>query len=222
MLISPVVLRPFIQKTAANAASHQASSLSNLLDKFRYSNPLSIHALREFHHESASVIDSVRRKMSHEGAAARDSSNARLSPPLFELPENMNDYEVWTVRLPASLNVDSLQGVELDVSETATFQTEDDEQQLRMTRGEAFENEQFRLLIRDNDDNDFLVPHNRPFDRHYNISVNHGDSSRGSAGAKTGNGAGTDGYVSTILFSHSSSVGIETTMDATRRRQCCK
>jgi hypothetical protein len=108
--------------------------------------------------------------MSQDGAAARDSSN-RLSPPLFELPENMNDYEVWTVRLPASLNVDSLQGVELDLSESATFQTEQ-QQQLSMTRGEAFENEQFRLLIRNDD---FLVPHDRPFDRHFNISVHHGE-----------------------------------------------
>lgn len=108
--------------------------------------------------------------MSQDGAAARDSSN-RLSPPLFELPENMNDYEVWTVRLPASLNVDSLQGVELDMSESATFQTEQ-QQQLSMARGEAFENEQFRLLIRNDA---FLVPHDRPFDRHFNISVHHGE-----------------------------------------------
>jgi len=109
--------------------------------------------------------------MSGEGRSARDPN--RLTPPSFELPDNMDDYELWTVRLPSSVNVESLQGVELDMSRSAslgTFQADDADYTL--SRGAAFENEQFRLLLRDDN---FLRAHERPFDGHVNVNAAIGD-----------------------------------------------
>lgn len=112
--------------------------------------------------------------MTEEGGnAARDPK--RLSPPSFELPsdDDSDDYEVWTVRLPTSLNVGELQGVELDMNNTASLATfQADNVEYGMTNGDAAENEQFRLLLRDGA---FMQPHTRPFDRHVNVTVATGE-----------------------------------------------
>lgn len=105
--------------------------------------------------------------MSQDGGSARDSR--RLSPPSFELPDDMGDCEMWTVRFPSSVDIHSLQGLELDLNSNtslATFQA--GETDYTVTRGAASENEQFRLLLRDDN---LMRPYERPFDGHFNVSV---------------------------------------------------
>ena len=105
--------------------------------------------------------------MTEESGNARDPQ--RLSPPTFTLPANMDDYEVWTVRLPTSLDIDLLQGIEIDTTNNASLATfQADNVDYGLTNGDASENEQFRLLLRDDD---FLRPYARPFDRHVNVTA---------------------------------------------------
>lgn len=76
---------------------------------------------------------------------------------------------MWTVRLPASLNIKKLQGVELDMNNStslATFSANNID--YGFTNGDVAENEQFRLLLREDD---LLEPHARPFDRHVNVTA---------------------------------------------------
>jgi hypothetical protein len=101
--------------------------------------------------------------MTEENGNRRD--RLTLSPPTFSLPDNIGDYELWTVRLPTSLDIAALQGVKLDTEKLGTFQS--DNVEYGMTYGHAVENEHFRLLVRS--DGDYLHLHNRPFDRHVNI-----------------------------------------------------
>jgi hypothetical protein len=100
--------------------------------------------------------------MTEENGNRRD--RLTLSPPTFPLPDDMDDYELWTVRLPSSLNIESLQGVELDTKKLGRFQAENID--YGMTYGHAVENEHFRLLVRNGD---YLHPHDQPFDRHVNV-----------------------------------------------------
>ena len=101
--------------------------------------------------------------MTEENGNRRD--RLTLSPPTFSLPENMDDYELWTVRLPTSLDIAALHDVELDIEKMGTFQA--DNVEYGMTYGHAVENEHFRLLVRN--DSGYLHLHNRPFDRHVNV-----------------------------------------------------
>ena len=71
-----------------------------------------------------------------------------LDPPSFRLPslsneENPNRYELWTVRLPAGLNLQDLQGVNLRHDETL----ESDGSKYLVQLGHAAENESFRVLV---------------------------------------------------------------------------
>lgn len=105
--------------------------------------------------------------MTEENGNRRD--RLTLSPPAFSLPQNMDDYELWTVRLPTSLDIAALQDIELDIEKLGTFQADDVE--YGMTYGHAVENEHFRLLVRNDGSGggDYLHLHNRPFDRHVNV-----------------------------------------------------
>lgn len=111
---------------------------------------------------------------------SEDDGNARvpfqLVPPSFALPQDMEDYELWTVRLPHDIDVEQLQNMELDMSNPsslASFQANDVDYGLR--EGGASENAQFRLLLR-HDDDTFLRPNERPFDRHVNVTATIGET----------------------------------------------
>lgn len=112
----------------------------------------------------------------------REDRNGPLDPPDFELP-NDDDFELWTVRLPSSLNVEDLKGVELDLNNAASMATfpasasSNAATEFTLSQGSVAENEQFRLLLRDDnsDDDDnattFMRPHAQPFSRHLNVNL---------------------------------------------------
>jgi hypothetical protein len=89
-----------------------------------------------------------------------DDPHRPLTPPSFSLPEAMKDeYELWTIRLPAGVDVKSLEGMQIDLSHTddtkailGTFKQENTEYGL--VSGQAAENESFRLLLADEEQSD--------------------------------------------------------------------
>jgi hypothetical protein len=100
--------------------------------------------------------------MTEENGSRRD--RLTLSPPTFSIPNDLDDYELWTVRLPTSLNIEALQGIELDAEKLGIFQAES--MAYGMTYGHPVENENFRLLLKSGD---FLHFHDQPFTRHVNV-----------------------------------------------------
>jgi hypothetical protein len=85
--------------------------------------------------------------MTKENGSCRDRHT--LSPPTFSIPHDLEDYELWTVRLPTSLDIEALQGIELDAEKLGRFQAENVAH--GMTYGHPVENENFRLLLKSGD-----------------------------------------------------------------------
>jgi DNA-directed RNA polymerase I subunit RPA34.5 len=113
-----------------------------------------------------------------------DSLN--LDPPKFQPPtddENGDDrYELWTVRLPASVQAIDLEGctLSLDPKRSSESYFDSDNKKYGFQWGHGVENESFRLLLAaepdgSDDDTDanarhkFLVPSSQPFSRHVNV-----------------------------------------------------
>ena len=101
--------------------------------------------------------------------AETTSSNdpLRLDPPSFSLP-NSGDFQVWSVRMPKDMDISSLHGVELDLTNSVLghFKSKEDDE-YGLTVGNPTEIESFRWLL--SLDKKTLVPSKVGFDRHINI-----------------------------------------------------
>jgi DNA-directed RNA polymerase I subunit RPA34.5 len=131
-------------------------------------------------------------------AAPNSAHQEPLDPPTFQLPiasaDDNNRYELWSVRLPASVNLQDLQGYSFELNDAASAAAavksenfESNGEKYTLQSGHAVENETFRLLLRktnddddddssddDDDDDDMLgkkimTPCPRPFQRHFNV-----------------------------------------------------
>ena len=107
----------------------------------------------------------------------------RLDPPTFELPADLEDgdYELWTVRLPISVEVEEMDGLEIRMSGKSRNNDDakrimgrftQDGKEYGLSMGSSIENENFRLLVPNEEDEDsqLLVPISTPFARHINVA----------------------------------------------------
>lgn len=127
---------------------------------------------------------------------SHNNADEALDPPTFRLPSDpagaqkngSSRYELWTIRLPASVNIEDLEGCSLQLNQPTTATTtpgyfESNGTNYSLQWGHAVEHESFRVLVplaHPNDDDDsssddddengkkFLVPVPAPFARHLN------------------------------------------------------
>mmetsp|Transcript_7948 Transcript_7948/g.11471 ORF Transcript_7948/g.11471 Transcript_7948/m.11471 type:complete len:268 (+) Transcript_7948:25-828(+) len=110
-----------------------------------------------------------------------------LDPPKSCLPENWDDsrYELWSIRLPKTMDVQSLNGATLtngggDTEPgviLGTVKNKDDEE-YALVNGHPTENQSFRILEPEQSEKQsvgqnysiYLVPSSKGFDRHVNIT----------------------------------------------------
>ena len=106
----------------------------------------------------------------------------RIPPPTFKIPrqgddDDGEDYELWQIRLPVTIDPSSLDGLSCKVNTKSTqeggkpvlhFSFEGEEYGL--VPGNAAESERFRTLVADEkSDKDRLVPIAQPFHRQLNV-----------------------------------------------------
>ena len=99
-----------------------------------------------------------------------------LQAPTFRLPENQDRFELWTVRLPRQVDLQSLHGQSVTMSKKSPQPLGTD---YTMAWGDAGENESFRLLLPQDDEDDemnddearFLYPHTKGFRKHVNVAL---------------------------------------------------
>mmetsp|Transcript_23762 Transcript_23762/g.36707 ORF Transcript_23762/g.36707 Transcript_23762/m.36707 type:complete len:285 (-) Transcript_23762:107-961(-) len=130
----------------------------------------------------------------NDGGSTRDP--LLLDPPKSCLPENWDNsrYELWSIRLPKTMDVKSLDGATLNAEVNATAQSDesgvslgtiqhlnkdgDDKEEYALMSGHSTENQSFRVLEPEQDDQQsggqnysiYLVPSNKAFDRHINVT----------------------------------------------------
>ena len=112
-------------------------------------------------------------------ANPKKNPSLKIEPPEFSLDNNVDDYELWTFRLPVSVPLRDLDKVELDVNaEGICGQFESNGEKYKIQFGDTVENESFRVLVldqeqQDSDDEDerYLQPSSVAFSRHLNVSV---------------------------------------------------
>ena len=95
----------------------------------------------------------------------------RLDPPSFSLPTS-GDFQVWSIRMPKDMDISSLHGVELDLTNSILghFKSKDDDDgEYGLVLGNATEVESFRWLLPSDKTKNMLVPSKVGFDRHMNI-----------------------------------------------------
>jgi len=129
-----------------------------------------------------------------DGGGTRDP--LLLDPPKSCLPENWDNsrYELWSIRLPKTMDVKILDGTTLSAGVDATAHADesgaslgtfqhlnkdcDDKEEYAFTNGHSTENQSFRVLKPEQDDQQsggqnysiYLVPSTKAFDRHINIT----------------------------------------------------
>ena len=112
-------------------------------------------------------------------ANPKKNASLKIVPPEFSLDNNVDDYELWTFRLPVSVPLRDLDKVKLDVNgEGICGQFESNGEKYKIQFGDNVENESFRVLVldqgqQDSDDEDerYLQPSSVAFSRHLNVSV---------------------------------------------------
>jgi hypothetical protein len=103
-----------------------------------------------------------------------------LIPNDFSLPEDFSTgrkrYELWTMRLPAEVDLDNLQGCKISLEpENSSTEFISDDKQYCFQIGSTIENKAFRLLIprsmglEDEEDSGYLIPFEEGFSRHINV-----------------------------------------------------
>jgi hypothetical protein len=95
----------------------------------------------------------------------------KLQPPTFSLPDD-DEYELWTIRMPISVDHSALDGIKLSLDKKQLGMIESGSEKFGVVLGDAFENESFRVLVED--DNGLMIPSNVPFAKHLNLV--HGDA----------------------------------------------
>lgn len=126
------------------------------------------------------------------GVSSSNSNGAKiLPPPTFNVPADFDNkrYELWTVRMPVSADLQDLNGLEINLKEEDAAQKVfvSQGQKYTLQWGHAVENESFRLLLpregnKDSDSDDsmddsdddkdeatYMYPTKIPFQRHVNI-----------------------------------------------------
>ena len=92
----------------------------------------------------------------------------RLPPSSFSMPADDADYELWTIRMPVSVDHTSLHGTKLSLDKKILGMIQSGGQKYGVTFGEAFENESFRVLVEG--ENKFMIPAGVPFAKHLNVA----------------------------------------------------
>lgn len=117
----------------------------------------------EENHSNDEAEDSVQE--SEDGQLPDDP--LKLHPTTFALPDNDEDYELWTIRMPVSVDHTALHGIKLSLDKKLFGMIQSGDQKFGVVSGDAFENESFRVLV-EADDN-FMIPASVPFAKHLNL-----------------------------------------------------
>ncbi|KAI2497265.1 DNA-directed RNA polymerase I subunit RPA34.5 [Fragilaria crotonensis] len=103
---------------------------------------------------------------SEEAEAKNDP--LRLPPSSFSMPAEDADFELWTIRMPVSVDHTALHGTKLSLDNKILGMIQSGDQKYGVVLGEAFENESFRVLVEG--ENEFMVPTTCvPFAKHLNV-----------------------------------------------------
>jgi hypothetical protein len=109
-----------------------------------------------------------------EGDSAPESEDGqvhddplKLEPTTFTLPDIDEDYELWTIRMPVSVDHTGLHGVKLSLDKKVLGMIQSGGHKFGVVLGDAFENESFRVLV-EADDN-LMIPTTVPFGKHLNL-----------------------------------------------------
>lgn len=89
----------------------------------------------------------------------------KLHPPSFSLPDD--DFELWTIRLPRSVDPSLLDGMKLSTGERQTATLKAGETTYGITFGNAVESESFRVLVENEEG--FMIPTKKSFVKSVNI-----------------------------------------------------
>ena len=91
----------------------------------------------------------------------------KLPPSSFSLPDGHQTYELWTIRMPVSVDHTVLNGVKLSLDNKVLGMVDSGDSKYGLVFGESSENESFRVLVEH--DKKFMIPTNTPFAKHLNV-----------------------------------------------------
>lgn len=118
--------------------------------------------------ESSKKDSSSDSESSEESEEEVEEDPLKVDPPTFSVPEG-DEYEVWTIRMPFSVDHTALDGIQisLDKDRKQLGSVKSGDEKYGVVLGDAFETESFRVL--EADDGKFLKLAHVPITKHLNI-----------------------------------------------------
>jgi DNA-directed RNA polymerase I subunit RPA34.5 len=90
----------------------------------------------------------------------------KIPPSNFCLPEDDSEYEIWTFRLPVSLDHNALNGIKLSLDKKVIGTTENNGKSYGIVEVDGIQQESFRVLVKEENAN-YMVP--VPIQRHWTL-----------------------------------------------------